>query len=145
LSFWTSALKNEEKSQWVWTATGQSVNWAAGEPRFKEGEGQALLLASDSHKMVLNSTILNKNFQMSYYICEKSTIDNGLRNSQMKWKSCSAGSDWTCHNEVTGCYCHQTIKVCSSFSLFNNPRIDLFHPIDRGIGRMPPNCAILSA
>ena len=52
------------------------------------------------------------------YICEKNTSDEEHRNSRMKQKSCSAGLDWTCRNEVTGCYCHQTINVYSSYFNF---------------------------
>jgi hypothetical protein len=128
----------------VWTATGQLVNyanWRDSEPRFKEGEGQALLVASASHKMLVDKTSLNREYNVAHYICERNAFVNGARSNQMKQKPCSAGSDWTCRNEVTGCYCHQTINVNRSFALFDNPRIDLFHAIDRGIGRMPPSSA----
>jgi len=115
-SFWTSGLYNEEKSQWVWTATGQSVdytNWDDGQPKFNEGKGPSIMLSSANDKWFLYSTSLKDiNYLIiGYYICERNTNSvDGPRNSQMKQKSCSAGSDWTCHNEVTGCYCHQTIK-----------------------------------
>jgi hypothetical protein len=128
----------------VWTATGQSVsyeNWDDGQPQFNEGEGHTIYMESNEAKMTVSGTSLNAAYYVGHYICEKNTSVNGLRNSQMKQKSCSAGSDWTCHNEVTGCYCHQTIEVSSSLFLFDNLRINLFHPIDRGIGRMPPHSA----
>ena len=107
----------------MWTATGQPVNyvnWSYGQPKFVEGEGHAIMLGLGTHKMLVERIILDGRYYVEPYICEKNTFINGLRNSQMEQKSCSAGSDWTCRNEVTGCYCHQTIKVKSSFSLFDN-------------------------
>jgi len=114
LGFGTSALYNEEKSQWVWTATGQSVdyaNWDDGQPKFDEGKGHAIILRPPTHTMFVGKTSSNKIYSTGQYICERNTNSvDGPRNSQMKQKSCSAGSDWTCRNEVTGCYCHQTIE-----------------------------------
>jgi hypothetical protein len=148
LDFFTSALYNEEKSQWVWTATGQSVNytnWDDGQPKFNEGEGYAITIQKATHKMVVLKTSSKGVFYGAHYICEKSTSANGPQHSQLKQKTCSAGSGWTCRNEVTGCYCHQTISVYSSFALSHYLRMNLFHRIDRGLGRMPPHNASLSA
>jgi len=111
--YWTSALYNEKKSQFVWTATGQLVDyakWEDGQPKLNWGEGHAIMLRKTTQKMVVEYTSSNKIYSTAHYICEKNTFINGSRNSQMKQKSCSAGSDWTCHNEVTGCYCHQAIN-----------------------------------
>ncbi len=107
----------------MWTATGQSVtyaNWADGQPKLNEGVGHAIYLGSATYKMFVDKTRLENVLIVPHYICEKSTNSsaNGPRNSQMKQKSCSAGSNWTCRNEVTGCYCHQTINVRSSFFSF---------------------------
>jgi hypothetical protein len=126
LNFWTSALYDEKNSQWVWTATGQSVNytnWDNGEPRFKEGEGRTIVLGKERLKMLVEKTMKQApgGRQVDYdahYICEKSAPVNVPRDNQMKQKSCSAGSDWTCRNEMTGCYCYQTIKVSSSYFNF---------------------------
>jgi hypothetical protein len=121
------------------------TNWEDGQPLFDEGEGHAIKLGSVAHKMLVEKTsypiLWTSIYSLAHYICEKNTnFVDGPRNDQMKWKSCSAGSDWTCRNEVVGCYCHQTIKVSSSFFLFDNPRTDLFNPIDRGIGRTSALC-----
>jgi hypothetical protein len=92
-------VHREEKTQWVWTATGQSVNyvnWASGEPEFDEGEGHAIKLGTATHKMVVSRTSLNRTYRLSHYICEKSTSVNRLENSPLEKKSCSAGSGWTC-------------------------------------------------
>ena len=102
----------------MWTATGQSVNyanWDDGQPLFNEEEGHAIVLNKATHKMFVDETKYIdtgiRSYSMAHYICEKNAFANGARDSQMKQKSCSAGSDWTCRNEVTGCYCHQTIEV----------------------------------
>ena len=118
-NFFTSAMYSSIDDQWTWTATDQSMtyaNWAAGETRCKEREGMCnLVLGMETHEM--RAALVNSPDEdyRAHYICEKSTNSfvNGPRNNQMEKKSCSAGSGWTCRNQMTGCYCYQTIEVSS--------------------------------